>query len=508
MRKLYLLLAIFYSIMGYAQESSLEPFEKRKKYGLKRPDGTIVYDAILDAKPTLCRGGYWIISKGCTLKVEPFFRPPCGEYAILNAEGKILVDFQPNKITEYITSSFFYIRKRPPLGLFIIQTPDHKFGIIDTSGRQILPPVCDAFRLDGGREAFAKYGFISYAVNGKYGVIKLNGEEVLKPEFDCMGYFKESGNENIKAVAVRKDGKCGLFFNNGNLLPPAYDEVWSNGSKKNFNYKSFEKLVSTNQLNCNFYNDMTVGEFIVAVNGNKKQYMTNDLIELDSTIVLNAKSVENYHVMIVKDENWGVYSLLQNQIIIPCSYQFITTRHSKNCVSFIVKEKNKYFIIDENNKKYHSEGFDGIYKKELNYSYNFDWGLCKGDCDSVYYINDDCSLESIKVAKWDPVRDNPFAGELDKISKDIDNKLQQLNQKKCVCCNGTGKDKNTAKTYIKCFKCEGKGYVSWTQRDWSSAYGNQYSTKFAKCDRCGGSGQDVDKETPLPCRCCNGKGYR
>lgn len=495
-----------WSMVVYGQQSSLIPFEKKSKYGLQDAGGKVVVDAIFDIKPISCKGGYWIVSKGGVVKTKPYFSYTGGEWALLDSAGNFLVNFQPNIITEYITSDYFYILGRPPLGLFQIETPDKKYGIIDKTGKQILPAECGFIKLDGRREAFAKYGFIPYSINGKYGVVKLNGEEVLKPEFDCIGKFKEN-NDATKAVAIYKNGKCGLLYTDGTFLPPLYDALW----KYNITTKNKEILVQNKMQNCDWWNDMTFGRFIFAVDGSKEIVMTNDGVEIEPEAAMNAVAVDGNYIMVAKDNKWGVYSITDKSMMIPYSYDYIENKkRSLNCVAFIVKKNGKYFIVDENDKQLTSAGFEKQLHTESGYNYNISWGLCNGICDSVYYVNDECRVVAEKVIKEKrpEYSQSPFANEINQIAEDINKRLQQLKQEKCSCCNGTGKDRNTATTYKTCFKCSGKGYTVWNNREWNSATGNQYSQQAGKCDRCGGTGKEVDTETALPCSCCKGSGIR
>lgn len=503
------ILCLLFSVV-YGQQSPLTPFEKKNKFGLQDKTGTIVIDAIFDIKPRLCRGGYWIVAKGGKLQTKPTYSYTGGNWSILDSSGNYITNLQSNNIkdvSEYITSSYFYILNRPALGLFEIETNDGKYGIIDKNGKEIVPPVCDFFKRDGRKEAFANYGFILYSINKKYGVVKLNGEEVLKPEFDCIGKFKD-GNDLVKAVAVLQNGKCGLFFHDGTLLPPLYNEIWKYnlvGKQKS------EMLVSKNNTNCNFWDGMTLDKFILVVDDNNQYVMTNEGMRIEPEIVSNATSVNSNYIFVRKDNKSGVYSIADKRLIIPYEYESVA-RYSYYCNFFVAQLNGKYILIDQNNKPITSASFDKEFKPTDTdkYIYNHDHGLCNGSCDSVYVVNENCQLVADKVTKEirpDPSQ-NPLAKEIQKLGEDIENQLKKLKQVKCSCCNGSGKDRTTAKTYKTCFKCEGKGYTVWKTRTWSSTYGTEYGTEVSRCDRCGGTGQEVDQETALPCKCCNGIGYK
>lgn len=527
---LVLLLCCSGSFFAYGQVSHLNPFEKKGKFGLQTAAGEVVVEAQFDLQPTLCRGGFWIVTKGGIKEKWKggHINYMGGQWALLDSTAtRYIIDFQPYKISEYIISDLFYISRRPALGLFVIETSDSKYGIIDKTGKEILPPKCDFIPLDRRREKYARYGFILYSINKKYGIVTLNGEEVLPPEMDCIGIFKSDNNEELQYATLRKNGKCGIFLSNGTVIPPMFDEIYS----YDFIRKERKSLLVNNKAT-HCWNDGELLKLILAIDSAnaKAVLMTNSGLEIDTTLFARPRKVHQLksNYMVIEDNGkWGVYSISEKRFIIPFAYDKIeVTSTNGSCVVFTVKNADKYYWIDANNQRLSSAEFEKVFTIDYTiysvYS-TFEFvfpdkvydskdknlikpGLCNGKCDTVYFIRD-CNVLPAKVKVYEGPS-GTLKKEIDALEKDINNKLQELKKEKCSCCNGTGKDKNTVNTYKTCFKCSGKGYTTWIQREWSSAYGEQKSVQSGKCDRCGGTGKEIDTEKTLPCPCCKGTGYK
>ena len=88
---------------------------------------------------------------------------------------------------------------------------DGKFGVVDISGREIVPPKYDeVFPFEKGR-AWVK-------LNGKYGMIDKNGKEVIPIKYDA-GVVSDEG-----IIWVKIDDKWGIMDTSGKeISPPLYD---------------------------------------------------------------------------------------------------------------------------------------------------------------------------------------------------------------------------------------------------------------------------------------------
>jgi len=90
---------------------------------------------------------------------------------------------------------------------------DGKFGFIDTTGKEIIPPVYDEV------ESFNEQGLAMVKKDGKSGFIDQTGKEII-PLTLMIDFFN--------MVEVEKDGKLGLIDATGKeIIPLIYDDIGS-----------------------------------------------------------------------------------------------------------------------------------------------------------------------------------------------------------------------------------------------------------------------------------------
>ena len=194
--------------------------------------------------------------------------------------------------------------------------------------------------------------------NGKYGIINMEGKELLPCEYDEI-----TALEGIKnTLKITKDGKYGISDNTGKiLLKPEYAEVTNLGqdNKEGFIIKSEDgKYGIVDYSNAQVLE--TKYEEIYKIYGNDfyvvKQDGKTSLIKKDGTVVLNEgfdeisailKNTEN--VIIYKKSNkYGVMKTT-GEITIEANYDEL--KETKSGI-FIAKKDEKYGVIDlQNNQK-------------------------------------------------------------------------------------------------------------------------------------------------------------
>lgn len=192
-----------------------------------------------------------------------------------------------------------------------------KYGLINLEGKEILPCEYDEITCLDGVENTLKT-----SKNGKYGIVNPEGKIILKDEFaDIKGLT--SNNKDGFIIKV-EDGKCGIVDFSGNtVLDAKYDDI-------------------TKTFGNNFY----------VVIQNKKQI----LVKKDGTETLTdgfdeiseiLKNEDN-GVIYKKDNKYGVMKMTK-EIFIEPTYEEL--KETKSGV-FIAKQNGKYGIIDiEKNQK-------------------------------------------------------------------------------------------------------------------------------------------------------------
>jgi len=197
-----------------SQDYILIPYQKDGKWGLADINGKVVvepkYDGIgiygysqdIVSIPII---GTIIVSEnekniGITGVVKLKYNPVY--LAWTNYDENYTTKTFPTSISDYV---------KPIIDEPIWVLKDGKFGVVDISGREIVPPKYDeVFPFEKGR-AWVK-------LNGKYGMIDRNGKEVIPIKYDAAVVSDEG------IIWVKIDDKWGIMDTSGKeISPPVYD---------------------------------------------------------------------------------------------------------------------------------------------------------------------------------------------------------------------------------------------------------------------------------------------
>ena len=194
--------------------------------------------------------------------------------------------------------------------------------------------------------------------NGKYGVINLEGKEILPCEYNEI-----TALEGIKStLKIVKDGKCGIADNTGKVLLEAqYAEVTNLGqdNKAGFIVKSEDGKYGIVDYSNTQVLEAKYDE-IYKIHANDFYVVKQDgkqvLIKKDGTVTLSEgfdeitailKNIEN-GVIYKKSNKYGVMKTT-GEVTIEASYEEL--KETKSGI-FIAKKDGKYGVIDlENNPK-------------------------------------------------------------------------------------------------------------------------------------------------------------
>ena len=194
--------------------------------------------------------------------------------------------------------------------------------------------------------------------NGKYGVINLDGKEILPCEYNEI-----TALEGIKStLKIVKDGKCGIADNTGKVLLEAqYAEVTNLGqdNKAGFIVKSEDGKYGIVDYSNTQVLEAKYDE-IYKIHANDFYVVKQDgkqvLIKKDGTVTLSEgfdeitailKNIEN-GVIYKKSNKYGVMKTT-GEVTIEASYEEL--KETKSGI-FIAKKDGKYGVIDlENNQK-------------------------------------------------------------------------------------------------------------------------------------------------------------
>ena len=185
--------------------------------------------------------------------------------------------------------------------------------------------------------------------NGKYGLIDLNGKELLPAEYDEITVLE--GIEN--SLIIKKDGKVGLVNDTGSVIIDAnYKEIKGLGDTYKDGYITIDEqgkygLISATkkQILENKYDEILQVPlkeyYAIKENGKQKLIHSNGEVLIDSGFD-EIKSTTTNGIIFVKDNLYGEMNT-SGEVTIKADYQEL--KEVKEQI-YIAKQNNKYGIID------------------------------------------------------------------------------------------------------------------------------------------------------------------
>lgn len=533
MKKLYLISIVFFTFVCinnflYSQNPNLKAFQKKGKWGYAEmwTEKIVVPAQFEFAEEFNNHSNIAIVGKSCDKKTNK-----CKQYAFIKNSGELLCDFIFDSIKFgdspllYEQQNEYSIARKEANGDCYVKTfKNGKCGLYNfISGKEILPPIADSI---AGTAEINKYtpenskfhlGFnnlIPYYVNGKAGLINSAGKEILKPEYESIYHVANKlGAAHLKFcdyVFIIKNGKKGVVFNDGIIIPPNYDDIFGYDRYKYYKLDKEAKYLH---------------RWIISYNNGKYGLLDrkgNELIacELDEPLPYPDK----YAIKII-DGFYGVTDFYGNEIV-PYKYDSIIAYYEKinnpcACDFYAVKKNSKYGAIASDGKEllpaeydtlFWGHDFNMLFYKISNRGYAGIYDSCivnhSPDLTKYYkYLKEQAHIK--KAIEEYEQRAKTMSSRYSSSSSDSNN-----NTNACSCCAGSGKSKNDKKAvYETCYQCGGSGYFgyeyksNYTGQDKSRWYGGPGYGK-STCTVCKGTKQSYAKSEALPCKCCNGSGFK
>jgi len=217
----------------------------------------------------------------------------------------------------------------------------------------------------------SKNELVTVIVDGKQGIVKKDGNIIVKPEYDEIQNIEDINNKNIRTKSmhpinfhwihnyngelysiVKKDGKYGIISSENEILvKPQYDSI-----SKEFNgYFKVEKNKSYGLLNTNFelvqkviYQDVITNSKLVFLKSNNKWSCLNE----DNKLKQKESFDEVYPFIngfarFVQNSKWGFID--ENcEIVAKAKYDYAYD-YSNGFSKIVIEEKTSY--IDEKGKQ-------------------------------------------------------------------------------------------------------------------------------------------------------------
>ncbi len=188
--------------------------------------------------------------------------------------------------------------------------------------------------------------------DGKFGLINLDGLQILPCEYDSITPLKGIKN----SMVIKKENKSGLVNSDGTIIVPVeYSDIISvtEDYKNGYIVKSAEgkygviKSDGTVALECKYDaidNIVDNNRYIVKLNGTWQVTSEDGNTYLEGK-VSNVSGMNNGNVIVKKDGKYGVIGIDEKEII-PAEYEELVYMFDD---IYIAKKEGKYGIIGENN---------------------------------------------------------------------------------------------------------------------------------------------------------------
>ena len=283
------------SNLGYSQKQNKSQYQdklirfkdvKTHQYGIKDSLNNIIIPAEYDFIRQY-------LSEDLVFKVKKD-----GKYGIIDQNRKEIIPIQ-----------YKYFKGGANKGLKILKNMNNKFGVFDLKGRDLIPMVYDELK-----SSFDST-FIFRKDSQYEGVININNEIIIPNKYDEI-------KNKYQTYAYLKDGKWGLFSNDGELL--SRNEYTSISS---------------------FSPDLLKLE-------KDGQYGLLEIATLKMIIPIEYTSIDIFsedYIKIKKENSYGLYSLADQKTIMPLEFQNIW-KFSETFAK--IKKGNKYGLYNFRLKKY------------------------------------------------------------------------------------------------------------------------------------------------------------
>lgn len=238
------------------------------------------------------------------------------------------------------------------------ETGEYKTKALNSKNEEIFTDYSKIEALenfDSNNNVWYEDNVLRVEKDGKYGLINLDGKELLPCEYDDISVIL--GIEN--SILVQKDGNYGLVNNEGTqILETEYSQIQSFGddykdgyivvNQENqygvVDYLGSEKLATNYELVENIYGK---DSYVVTEGGNQKLVSSNGEVLLETGFDSIKQILQNSTsgIVYVSDEKCGVMNT-EGEILIANTYDDLI--EVKDSV-YIAKQNDTYGIIDNQN---------------------------------------------------------------------------------------------------------------------------------------------------------------
>ena len=275
---------IILSLNSLEMEKKVLIYEKDGRYGIIDYSGSILSDAIYEDISSLTN------KPGCILVRKD------GQYGVLDSEGNVIIDTKYNSISgdEFSSEKDGYLKTG-----YIISNKTATgilYGYIDYNGEILIEPKYELISrapVNGTDDIY-----LIFRDKGKRGVIK-NKKIIMKPQYQFINY-----NDTSKIFIVTKTGKYGFYKLDGSeVLAPEYTSYSVAG---NYICVSQNERMMLYDLHGNLVNQNRYKS--IQETGNPSFFIAQDESGLYSIISKDVEIADNYTNITYAFDNFFVFT--------------------------------------------------------------------------------------------------------------------------------------------------------------------------------------------------------
>ena len=270
------------------------------------------------------------------------------KYGVIDAKGKSIIE---PSYAEYIVIP--NNKKDIFLCTYDVNYEDstYKTKALNAKNEEILGQYEQIEALDNfdnQNNIFYEQNAIKVRKNGKYGIINIEGKEILPCNYDKIETLK--GVEN--SILIEQEGKIGLVDSNGKIvMEPTYKEIKPLGTDYKLGYIVVNNENQYGIVDCNNkvvletkYADIlpvTENNIFVVKEAEAYTLMDKEGNNLLQTTYTNITGIKNGNAIVENKSKYGVITTTGEEVV-PIKYDEIAFAFTD---TFIVKQNNQYGLV-------------------------------------------------------------------------------------------------------------------------------------------------------------------
>ena len=302
-----------------------------------------------------------ITSKNIELHYFTLFKN--GNWGVINSSGETIIEPANGEMIEIPDKS-----KAVFICTYDVSTVDesYKTKAINDKNQEIFTGYDNIFTVqnyDDENNLWYESNVLKVQKDNKYGLINLDGKEILPCEYDSITAMKGVRN----SIIVKNDANTGIVNTNGTVVVPVqYSsvEVIGKNAENGYIVKNSENKFGVIKSDGNLALDCKYEAVENMVDGNRYLVKENGiwkLISVDGTSYLDGKvdnviSMNNGDVVIKQNGKCGVLNI-ETDLKIPFEYDELTYLFDNK---YSAKKDGKYGVINTNNETVVDYKYDEI----------------------------------------------------------------------------------------------------------------------------------------------------